>query len=173
MLPTLAVLQYLTLAFWIGAMAGFSFLFSPLLFKLLPSRSLAGEVAGASLARLDMVGFISSGIMLVITLLQAIGSGGGRMSVLRVLLVVIMLALMVLNVTSVRARMATIRAQLPAEIDQADPADPNRKAYRKLHGISMAIFTLVMLLGAVLIALSALAPPPPQPLNVVQGGVAA
>lgn len=156
MLTFLAVLQYLTLTFWIGSMAGFLLLFSPVLFQQLPSRSLAGGVSGPVLSRIDTTGLISSGILLVITLLQAINTGFGGLDLGRALLVVVMGLLTILGATTVRARMAAVRARLPAEIDAASPDDPNRREYGKWHGISMLVFTLVMLLGVLLIGLSAL-----------------
>lgn len=156
MMSFLAVLQYLTLAFWIGGMAGFMFIFSPMAFRQLPSKAMAGGVTGAVLPRLDVISLVSSGIMLVVTILQAIDGGGRAIDVGRVALVVAMLALTIFGATTVRSRLAAVRSRLPGEIDEADAGDPNRKEYRRWHGISMLAFLLVVLLGALLIALTAL-----------------
>jgi len=156
MLGFLTVLQYLTLAFWVGGMAGFLLIFSPVTFQQLPSRSMAGGITGAVLPKLDAIGLVSSGIMLVVTIAQGIEGGFRGIDLIRAALVIVMLLLTLLGATTIRQRLQAIRGRLPAEIDQADAADPNRKEYGRWHGLSMLVFLGIVVAGAALIALSAL-----------------
>ena len=49
------------LLLWAGMVIGFAFLMAPLLFSTLPSRDLAGQVAGKVVARLDIAAWIGFG----------------------------------------------------------------------------------------------------------------
>lgn len=157
MLPFLSVLQFLILALWVGSMFGFAVLFSPVLFRLLPSREQAGSIAGESLTRIDSLGLVAGGIMLLITILQSIEAGWSRLNLGRMLVSAAMLAVVIFSSVSIRQRIAALRQQMGVPIDELAEDDPVRLEFRKQHRISRMLFGLNMLLGSLLIALSALA----------------
>lgn len=156
MVVFLDVAQFLVLTLWVGAMFGFAALFAPVLFRTLPSREQAGAVAGQALARIDSLGQVTGGIMLVITALQAIERGWQAIDLGRLLLAVAMLALVVLNSVTIRQRIAAIRQQMGRPIDELAADDPLRLEHRRFHSISRAVYSVTLLLGTLLIVLSAL-----------------
>jgi hypothetical protein len=158
MLPFLNVLQYLVLTLWVGAMFGFGALYAPVLFRSLSSRDQAGAIAGETLARIDSLGLVTGGIMLVVTALQTIDSHWQAMDLGRLLTSALMLALVLLSTITVRQRINALRQQMGRPIDELDETDPLRVEHAKYHRISRGLFTLNMLLGTLLIVLSALRP---------------
>lgn len=156
MILFLNVLQYLVLALWVGSIFGFGLLFAPVLFATLSSREEAGSIAGNVLARIDTVGLITGGIMLVVTALQAIDSSWASIDLGRLLTAVVMLALVILSATTVRQKLNTAKEQMAQPIDEYAQEDPLRQEYNRYHRISRLVFTVNMLLGILLIVLSAL-----------------
>jgi hypothetical protein len=159
MVPFLNVLQYLVLSLWVGSMFAFGALYAPVLFRSLSSRDQAGAIAGETLARIDALGLVTGGIMLVVTVLQAIDGGWRAIDLGRVLSAAVMLALVLLSSLSVRQRLEQIRQQMQRPIDELAPADPLRVAYNRYHSLSRLLFFLNMCLGVLLLALSALRTP--------------
>jgi len=156
MIHFLNVLQYLVLALWVGAMFGFATLFAPVLFRSLSSRDLAGAISGEALARIDTLGLVTGGIMLVVTVLQAIDGGWKAVDLGRLLASAAMLGLVILSATSVRQRLMSLRQQMGRPIDEVPESDPLRLEYRKQHRLSRLLYTTNLVLGTLLIILSAL-----------------
>lgn len=153
----LNVLQYLVLTLWVGAMFAFGALYAPVLFRSLPSRDQAGAIAGETLARIDTVGLVAGGILVLVTLLQAIDpTRSWPIDLGRIIVAVVMLALVILNTVSVRQRINAIRQQMGKPIDEFPADDPLRVEYNKNHRISRMLFSVNMLLGVGLIVLSSL-----------------
>lgn len=155
MILFLNALQYLVLALWVGAIFGFGVLFAPVLFASLPSREQAGSIAGNVLARIDTLGLITGGIMLVVTALQAIDSGWTTIDLGRLLIAVLMLALVILSATTVRQRLNAAKEKMERPIDEYAQDDPLRQEYNQYHRTSRMLFSVNMLLGILLIVLSA------------------
>lgn len=156
MIPFLNALQYLVLALWVGSIFGFGVLFAPVLFAGLPTREQAGSIAGTVLARIDTLGLVAGGIMLVVTTLQAIDSGWTAIDLGRLLTAVVMLALVVISATTVRARLNAAKEKMSQPIDEYAQEDPLRREYNQYHRTSRLLFSTNMLLGMLLIVLSAL-----------------
>ncbi|MGE5675117.1 MAG: DUF4149 domain-containing protein [Mycobacterium leprae] len=156
MIPFLNVLQYLALVLWVGSMFGFGVLYAPVLFGSLSSREQAGSIAGDTLARIDTMGLVTGGIMLVITALQAIDSHFASIDLGRLLNAAVMLGLVILSATTIRQRLNAVRSKLGRPIDEIPEGDPVRREYGRAHALSRALFTVNMLLGCLLIGLSAL-----------------
>lgn len=158
MMPFLNVLQYLLLSLWVGAMFAFGALYAPVLFRSLPSRDQAGAIAGETLARIDTLGLVTGGIMAVITVLQTIDGQWQALDLGRLLTAAVMLALVVVSSVTVRPRLNTIRQEMGKPIDELPQENPLRMEYNKQHRVSRLIFSINMVLGALLIVLSALRP---------------
>ncbi|HEY3368545.1 MAG TPA: DUF4149 domain-containing protein [Symbiobacteriaceae bacterium] len=156
MILFLNVLQYLVLALWVGAMFAFGVLFAPVLFRNLSSREQAGAITGETLARIDTMGLVTGGIMLVVTVLQAINEGWKSIDLGRLLTAAVMLALVIISASTIRQRLDAIHQRMGKPIDEVPEDDPLRIEYGKYHRLSRLIFTLNMLLGCLLIVLSAL-----------------
>lgn len=156
MIPFLNVLQFLVLALWVGGMFGFGALYAPVLFRNLTSRDQAGTIAGETLARIDSLGLVAGGIMLVVTALQIIDSHGKALDLGRLLTAAVMLGLVLINTITVRQRLAAIRQRMARPIDEFPELDPLRVEYNRFHRLSRLLFSLNLLLGVLLVALSAL-----------------
>jgi uncharacterized membrane protein len=156
MILFLNVLQYLVLSLWVGAMFAFGALYAPVLFRSLESRDQAGAIAGETLGRIDTLGLVAGGIMVVITVLQAIDAGWKTIDLGRILTAAAMLGLVIVNSVTLRPRISAIRQQMGKPIDQFAPEEPLRAEYNKYHRISRMLFSLNMLLGVLLIVLSAI-----------------
>jgi len=155
-IPFLNVLQYLVLALWVGSIFGFGLLFAPVLFASLSSREQAGSIAGTVLARIDALGLVTGGIMLVVTALQAIDSAWQSIDLGRLLVAVVMLALVVVSATTVRSKLNAAKEKMERPIDEYAQDDPLRKEHNQYHRVSRLLFTVNLVLGVVLIVLSAL-----------------
>lgn len=156
MILFLNALQYLVLALWVGSIFGFGVLFAPVLFSSLPSREQAGSIAGNVLARIDTLGLVTGGIMLVVTMLQAIDSGWTSLDLGRLLTAVVMLALVILSSTTIRTRLNAAKEKMERPIDEYPADDPLRREYNQHHRTSRMLFSINMLLGMLLIVMSAL-----------------
>jgi hypothetical protein len=129
---------------WLGAGLLFSAIVAPALFRLLPTRAMAGTVAGAVLPVLFW-----SGIFLGVLLIGA--SGRRRMAgVVAGGIVALCCAGAELVVG---ARLRDLREELPADLESLAATDPRRVAFGRLHGISVALLGLAMASGAAWIAL--------------------
>jgi len=156
MLPFLDVLQYLVLALWVGAMFSFAALFAPVLFRLSETRAQAGQVAGETLSRIDSLGLVAAGILVVITALQAIDTRWQAIDLARFFASVLMLTLVLISAMHLRQRIQAIRAQMSAPIDSLAEDDPLRVEHTRYHRFARLVFSINILLGTLLIVLSAL-----------------
>jgi len=158
MLPFLSVLQYLVLTLWVGAMFGFGVLFAPVMFRIIKSRDVAGTITAETLARIDSLGLVTGGIMLVITALQSIDSHWQSLDLGRLLAAAAMLALVLVSSVTIRQKMNVLRQQMGRPIDEVPQTDPLRLEYGRMHRVSRFVYGANMLLGTLLIVLSALRP---------------
>lgn len=138
------------LLLWAGAALGFGLL-APLLFRELPSRDLAGRIAGLMVARLDWAAWGAFG-------LAGILSWGTRwlaemkeevIGPLRLWSAAWLVALVMCLASSavVTPKLGEIRARMGAPVDTLAPANPDRVAYDKAHGLSRQLFFLRILLA--------------------------
>jgi hypothetical protein len=151
----LNILLFLFLALWIGGMFGFGALYAPVLFRSLPSRDKAGQIAGETLARIDALGLVAGGIVSLVTILQAMEARWAPVDLLRVVIAVAMVGLVLFSAAVIRSRLTAIRAGMGKPIDEFAPEDPERVEYNRYHKLSTRLYSLVLLLGIILIALSA------------------
>jgi hypothetical protein len=128
---------WLVLGGWVGSWALFAFVIARLAFRVLPSAEIAGQLVGPTLEILHWYG-AAAGVALAVL---AVVLRRGR------LLVVLPLALAAACVGS----QLGVTPQMAALRDLAFGPEGNVEAtarYRQLHGISMSIFSSV-LLGAI------------------------
>ena len=145
------------LVLWAGMVLGFALLEAPLLFHLLPSRDLAGQVAGQVVARLDTAAWI--GFAAALVLVQ-----GSRwllelpetelLGPMRLWTAAGLLALLLCFASAgiVTPRLHALRVHMGAPVESLAPDQPDRVAYRKAHSLSRQFMGLRVLLALALAA---------------------
>lgn len=158
----------LLLLLWAGMVLGFGLLMAPLLFSVLPSRDLAGMIAGRVVARLDLAAWVAFGGALVLV-------QGGRwlmemreaevVGPLRLWGAAALVALLMCFTSAfiVSPRLHAIRARMAGPVESFAPDHPDRAAFQKAHGVSRQLMGLRLLLAlglaAGLLALPRTLPP--------------
>ena len=146
-----AMLRYLlllALVLWIGGIVFFSFIASPSVFKILP-REQAGQVVSDIFPKYHMLGYISClvalGCLLVLRQLgttQAVGTA--------IVLLVVMGGMQVTMGTVIGPQVIEARDAV-----KAAPAGPDKdrleKQFRGLHGLSMILNLVLLILGLILL----------------------
>ncbi len=145
----------LALAVWIGGIIFFAAAVAPTVFKVLPTRHLAGAVVTRSLGILHWMGIFCAVVFLVTSMLHTYSArGAAHPLALRHLLVYVMLALTLISQFVVSAKMAALRAAM-GEIDLVPIADARRIAFNQLHAWSTRLESGVLILGLVVLFLVA------------------
>jgi len=146
---------------WAGAALGFGVFTAPILFGQLPSRDLAGRIAGLIIGRLDWAAWIAFGLAGL--------SWGGRWATevkedligpIRLWSAAWLVALLMCLASSfvVTPKVHAIRARIGAPIETLAPDHSDRIAYNKAHGLSRNLFVLRILLALGLAATVGLLP---------------
>lgn len=137
---TLRSLLWIALGGWIGSWAFFALVIARLAFRVLPSTEVAGQLVGPALATLHLYG---AGAGVALAGLAALLRRGA----LRIGLPLVLSGACLVSELGVTPRMAAIR-----ELAFGPDGNPEASArYAQLHGVSMGIFTAV-LLGALVLA---------------------
>ncbi len=145
----------LALAVWIGGIIFFAAAVAPTVFKVLPTRHLAGAVVTRSLGILHWMGIFCAVVFLVTSMLHTYSARGAAHPLApRHLLVYVMLALTLISQFVVSAKMAALRAAM-GEIDLVPIADARRIAFNQLHAWSTRLESGVLILGLVVLFLVA------------------
>lgn len=139
-------LQLLLLGVWVGGMAGFGALMAPVLFATVPSRQLAGNVAGQVIAALSWLG-VAVPVLVIVLHLLARRRWDWRMTALAAVLV-----LNALNATHVRGGIDRAQAAMPLPIEEYAVTDPLRVEYNRWHRLSSNVGTGALVLGVVVLA---------------------
>jgi len=149
----LRALMLLALVVWIGGIIFFAFVLAPTVFTVLPTTAMAGNVVSRSLTILHWMGIGSAIVFLMCSLLyNRAKSGRLKMFAMVHLLVVIMLVVTLISQFGITRRMRTLRT----EMWRADTfEDPIRLEFNRLHAWSTGLESGVLVLGIVVIALTA------------------
>ena len=151
----LRFLMFLSLIVWIGGLIFFPVV-AQTAFSVLPSRHLAGSVVGRSLGILHWMAIASGVIFLISSLIyNRLSTGSMHWFGARHILICLMLVLTLISQFGIIPRMDTLRASLPAEIDSVPLDNPARVQFDALHVWSTKVEQAVLLLGIVLIYLTA------------------
>jgi hypothetical protein len=129
------VLQRLLLAVWTGALCASGLMAAPILFHVLPDRSLAGTVAGELFAVTAWLGLVCGPLLLVLNWLQV------RRADWRFWCLVLMLALVWVG--------HFLLAPLIAQLRVAGLVDSAR--FGQLHGLAGVLYLVTVLAGLVLV----------------------
>jgi hypothetical protein len=133
-------LLWIGLGGWIGSWAFFALVIARLAFRVLPSSEIAGQLVGPALATLHLYGAFAG--LLLAGLAAALRRGA-----LRIALPLALAAAALASELAVTPRMAALR---PLAFGPDGSVDASAR-YAQLHGLSMAIFSAV-LVGALVLA---------------------
>ncbi len=153
-MSVLRFLMMLSLVVWVGAIVFFGAVLAPTVFRVLPSREMAGSVVAPSLARLHWIGIIS-GIVFAATSLaySRLSVGAAQPLAPRHLLVFAMIVLTLMSQFGISSRMNALRTQMGV-IDQVPREDVRRIEFDSLHRWSTRTEMAVLAMGLVVLYLS-------------------
>ncbi len=144
-------IQLIVLAVWIGAAVFFSAAVAPVLFRVLPTRALAGEAVAGMLPVVFYSGIVAG---LVVLLVELTLDDGHPWSGRTVAAVVMILACAIAQ-WFIAPRIARVRDAIAGPVDNLPVSDPRRVAFGRLHGLSvgwLGIAILAALVALVLVA---------------------
>lgn len=145
----------LSLVVWLGGLIFFAFVLAPTVFGVLPTRHLAGNVVARSLSSLHWIGIVSGIVFLASSIIYSqISKGTPRLFAARHVLIVLMLLLTLISQFNIMPRMDTLRASI-GEIDSVPIDNPARVQFDALHVWSTRVEGGVLLLGLVVVYLTA------------------
>jgi uncharacterized membrane protein len=151
----LRFLMLLSLVVWIGGLIFFAFVLAPTAFTVLPSTHLAGNVVGRALGKLHWIAIVAGIVFLISSLLYSrMTDGSGHVFALRHVLICLMLALTLFSQFWIIPRMDTLRAQV-GDFAAVPLTNPARVQFDALHVWSTRVESAVLLLGLVVVYLTA------------------
>ncbi|HXX00732.1 MAG TPA: DUF4149 domain-containing protein [Candidatus Acidoferrales bacterium] len=151
----LRFLMLLSLVVWIGGLIFFAFVLAPTAFTVLPSTHLAGDVVGRALGKLHWIAIVAGIVFLISSLLYSrMTDGSGHVFALRHVLICLMLALTLFSQFWIIPRMDTLRAQV-GDFAAVPLTNPARVQFDALHVWSTRVESAVLLLGLVVVYLTA------------------
>lgn len=144
MQTTLRFIEFLSLGLWLGADTFLSFVVAPGAFSILGSRDAAGLMVGYSLARLHFSGIFLGLLFLVARLLRT--RDFASFTTAAALCVVLMVILTAASQFTVSSRMERLKKQM-VSVQNTPENDPRRIEFNRLHHVSVAYESAVLLLG--------------------------
>jgi hypothetical protein len=136
--------EFISLSLWLGSVAFLSFVVAPGAFTLLGNRDAAGMLVGFSLARLHFAGIFLGLIFLMARLLRT--RDFASFTTAAALTVVLMVVLTALSQFTVSNRMDNLKRQM-VSVQNTPANDPLRVEFNRLHHISVAYETALLILG--------------------------
>lgn len=131
--------EVVVLGLWAGAWLTFGALIAPWLFRIVPSRQMAGDVAAAATWNIGLFG-LAAGTLALISLL--------RRRHKRAALIAAAMAVAALNLGWVRGNLNRAQAQMTRPIEQYAISDPLRVEYNVWHNWSTRLGSVELLLIA-------------------------
>jgi hypothetical protein len=140
------------LLLWTGMVLGFAFLVAPLLFGVLPSRDLAGLIAGRVVGRLDLMAWGAfAGALVLVFFPRWLGEirDGQPVGPLRLWGATALVGLLMCFTSQfiVSPGLVKIRGRMGAPVETLPQDHPDRVAYQKAHGISRQLMFIRLLLA--------------------------
>lgn len=151
----LRFLMLMSLIVWLGGLIFFAFVLAPTVFSVLPTRHMAGSVVSTSLGRLHWMGIFSGIVFLVSSMTYArLTTGATHPFAAKHVLLGLMLILTLISQFGISPRMASLRASM-GQIDNVAISDPGRMQFNALHVWSTRLEGGVLLLGLIVVYLTA------------------
>lgn len=142
----LRALEFLGLSIWLGSDIFLSFVVAPGAFAVLASRDQAGTIVGYALTRMHWMGIVCGVAFLLLRGLR-MWTATGRVAAPATACVLVMILLTLASQLTVTPKMAALRARI-GSIEHAGAADaPLLAEFTRLHGVSVALESGVLLAG--------------------------
>jgi hypothetical protein len=142
----LSIIYRLAITFWVGGAAMFTFVLTPIIFKV-NDRDTAGRIVGTLFPGYFKWGLACGAVALVSILLIR-----GKNFVPILLILILMLTLTSFQAFSIEPRAAALKKEIPSFV--TTPKDnPLRREFSRLHGISAACNLSVIAGGIALVIL--------------------
>jgi uncharacterized membrane protein len=138
----------LALSLWVGGMALFTFIVTPVIFRT-QGRDAAGKIVGAIFPLYFRYGLVLAAVALLTRMVAGEAFHGVRQWV-GTLLILTALLLTGYQAYGLTPQMEQVKRSVPS-FEAAPPDDPARKEFSRLHGISMVVNLVILLEGAALI----------------------
>jgi len=151
-------LYVLALALWLGGMALAGFVVAPTVFSVLQAwnastgRVLAGDLFGAILSRLYIMGGVAGALMLAALTLQRVLGPRPKAYGIRAALIAVMFGLTAYAGIIVQPRIQTLQQAAGGPMFQLGAEDPRRTEFDGLHSLSTTLMSLSILGGLALLA---------------------
>jgi uncharacterized membrane protein len=149
----LRFIYLLSIALWIGGMAFFSFIAAPSVFAVLP-REEAGKVVSDIFPKYYWQGIICGTIALAVSVALGMRQRWNMLLVVRTLLIGVMMLGTLYSVTILQPQIQAVKAQITS-FESLAPTDPLRLAFGRLHGRSFSVNAAVLLLGVIVVFITA------------------
>lgn len=157
MATLLRAVRLFTMVTWVGGLLFFAFVLAPVAFHVLPSQHLAGLVVGGTLVVLHRIGEACGALFLIATLVLWSQRNEGRYAI-QIAFVALMLAITLYLQASVLPAMERDRAHAGGDIDAAEPDNPARRDFERLHPLSERFEGAALLAGLGIVVLMAAEP---------------
>jgi uncharacterized membrane protein len=140
----LRAIEFLSLSLWLGGDAFLSFVVAPGAFAILGNRDAAGMMVGYALARLHYAGIFLGVLILIARLART--RDFASLTTAAALCVALMVVLTAASQFTVSKRMANLKTQM-VSVQNTPETDTRRVEFNRLHHISVAYESAVLLLG--------------------------
>lgn len=147
-----SLIERFSAALWIGGTVALGGLVAPLLFKRLPSRSLAGEVFGEVLARFEIVRYFLSALLVLALFLRAEAGTATEPMVLRALLVAGLASVSVYSGMVLAVKIHYFRSKIES-LETVSADDPWKQKLDTHHRRAVRLMMLGLVLACALLAL--------------------
>jgi uncharacterized membrane protein len=149
----LRFIYLLSIALWIGGMAFFSFMAAPSIFKVL-EREEAGKVVADIFPKYYWQGIICGAIALLTSVVLGMRERWNMLLIVRTIMIGVMFIGVLYSVAILQPKIQTVKAQITS-FESLSPTDPLRLEFGRLHGRSFSVNAAVLLLGVVVVFITA------------------
>jgi uncharacterized membrane protein len=149
----LRFIYLLSIALWLGGMAFFSFMAAPSIFKVLP-REEAGKVVSDIFPKYYWQGLICGAIALVTSVALGTRDRWNSLLIVRTITIGVMVIGILYAVVILQPKIQAVKAQITS-FESLAPTDPLRLEFGRLHGRSFSVNAAVLLLGVIVVFITA------------------
>ncbi len=149
----LRFIYLLSIALWIGGMAFFSFMAAPSIFTVLP-REDAGKVVSDIFPKYYWQGIICGAIALATSVALGVRERWNILLIVRTIAIGVMVIGVLYSVVILQPKIQAVKAHMTS-VESLSPTDPLRLEFGRLHGRSFSVNAAVLLLGVVVVFITA------------------
>ena len=148
----LAFLEVLLLGVWLGAMGFFSFAVPQSGFSVLPSRELVGLLVTSTITKVEVLGLVIGGLLIVIQLAGWRTRDGAKL--VRLMLIALMVAAAAISHFWITPEMVSLRTAMGPALESVPATDPLKVQFNHLHGYSVESLMVAMVGGLIALFLT-------------------